>query len=569
MTALVAGAAAAAVAMVAWYTNPGAKLPLEGELARVVVGLSFVGAGVLASAYFGNRRVALLMVAVGLTWFLWDLSWIYEPLPYTVGISLGALFQPILVHLGVAFPTGYLRTRLDRWIVLFTYSAWAAFSLTLQMTWDPRVDCPVGCSTNLLLVYPDVRLHDALQTASIAAALLITVMVVAVVVRHWWTATAPARRALAPVIWSSWPMAGVLTAYSVAGRDHMPVLSPIVLTALPIGFLVGLLRMQLTRAAVGRLIIELGQQPTASRLREALAGTLRDPELDLVFWNRERSTFVDLNGQSVDITRVGAGRVATVLQGEPGPIAALVHDAALREDPELIEATAAAARLAIENERLQAEIRAQLQEVRASRARLVEASDAARRQLERDLHDGSQQRLVTLAVQLSLAQARLGNQPDPELASLLAEALEDLRTALDELRQLARGIHPAVLTQAGLGPALASLAERSPAPVTILEAPEDRLPTAVESTVYFVVAESLTNAARYAKASAVTVRATQSNGHIRVEVVDDGVGGADLARGSGLQGLADRVGALDGTLEVASPPGGGTKVIAVIPHGVS
>ena len=240
-------------------------------------------------------------------------------------------------------------------------------------------------------------------------------------------------------------------------------------------------------------------------------------------------------------------------------------DSALLEDPELVKAAAAAAKLAIENERLQAEIRAQLQEVRASRARLVEASDAARRALERDLHDGSQQHLVTLAVQLRLAQARLRDQPDSELAALLAEAVEEVRVAMAELRRLAAGIHPAILTEAGLAQALNALAERSPLVVNIAHAPEQRLPRAVESTAYFVVAESLTNTAKHAHASAVRVSALQVDGHLQVEVLDDGIGGADMEGGSGLQGLADRVVALDGSLQIFSPPGGGTRVVAVIP----
>ena len=257
--------------------------------------------------------------------------------------------------------------------------------------------------------------------------------------------------------------------------------------------------------------------------------------------------------------------MATLLRRDGQPIAALIHDPMLRDDPELIEAAAAAARLAIDNERLQATIRAQLQEVRASRARIVEAADAERRRIERNLHDGSQQRLVTLSLALGLARARLGPDADADLASLLDEASDELRAALAELRALARGIHPAVLTTAGLGPALESLVERAPLPVRLVAVPDGRLPAAIEAAAYFVVAEALANVAKYAAASSVTVGARWHADGLVVEVVDDGVGGADPARGSGLQGLADRVGALDGQLEVSSPPGGGTRVEATIP----
>jgi len=200
---------------------------------------------------------------------------------------------------------------------------------------------------------------------------------------------------------------------------------------------------------------------------------------------------VDEAGRPKCLPGAGSGRTSTILDSAGTPVAALVHDSALDEQSDLVEAAAAAATLAIENERLQTEVRAQLQEVRASRARLVEAGDAARRRLERDLHDGSQQHLVTLAIQLGLAQTRLAAHQDTELAVLLDAAIKEVRVALAEIRHLARGIHPAILTDAGLGPALSSLAERCPVPVTIEIVPEVRFSTPVESAVYFVVAESL------------------------------------------------------------------------------
>jgi len=559
------GLGAAAAALTAWATNPGAKLPPEGELARIAVGLAFVTAAVLADLQFADAGVANLMAAVGLTWFLWDLAWIYFPVPYTVGAALGALFQPILAHLAIAFPTGQLRSRFDRRLVRTGYGAWLVLSFATLAVWDPQVDCPGGCAANLLLVYPDRALHDALESSSTLIGLTITAAVVGAVIWHWRTGSPPARRALAPVLWSSFPIAGILTAYTLLGRSQLPPLAPLLLLTLPIAFLIGLLRMRLTRAGVGRLVIELGQQPPPGRLRDALAAALRDSALQVAYWNRDRRTFVDANGSAVELPPPGASRQATILEGEAGPLAALVHDAALQEDPELVKAVATAARLAIENERLHAETRAQIAEVRASRERVVVASDMARRRLERDLHDGSQQHLVTVAVHLGLAQSRLRANPDPELAGLIGEAVSQLHIALAELRQLARGIHPPILMQSGLGPALESLAERSPLPVKILATPPRRLPSPIESTAYFVVAESLANAAKYARASAITVCAEQTEDRMRVEVVDDGVGGADLRGGSGLQGLADRVGALDGYFEIQSPAGGGTRVTALIP----
>lgn len=212
---------------------------------------------------------------------------------------------------------------------------------------------------------------------------------------------------------------------------------------------------------------------------------------------------------------------------------------------------------------LDAELRARVEELRASRARLVEAGDAERRRLERDLHDGAQSRLVGLALQLSAARKRAG--PDGELADMLERAQGELQTSLAELRELARGIHPAVLTDRGLEPALYALVSRAPVPVTVQADADGRLPGPVESAAYFVISEALANVAKYAQASHATVAVQQVNGCVTVEVTDDGVGGADPARGSGLRGLADRVAALDGTLALDSPPGRGTRLQAEIP----
>jgi PAS domain S-box-containing protein len=207
---------------------------------------------------------------------------------------------------------------------------------------------------------------------------------------------------------------------------------------------------------------------------------------------------------------------------------------------------------------------ARLEELRASRARIVEAADTARRRIERDLHDGAQQRLVTLALDVRLARSRVESEP-AAAAPFLERLGEELHQASAELRELARGIHPAVLTERGLAPAIAALASRAPVPVEVVELPEERLPATAEATAYFTVAEALTNVAKYAGATHATVRLARENGALSIEVRDDGVGGASAGAGSGLTGLADRVGALDGTLSVESPPGEGTLVRAVLP----
>ncbi|MBD0348573.1 MAG: hypothetical protein ICV59_05420 [Thermoleophilia bacterium] len=217
-----------------------------------------------------------------------------------------------------------------------------------------------------------------------------------------------------------------------------------------------------------------------------------------------------------------------------------------------------------ELEQLYRQLAERLEELRASRARIVEAGDQERRRLERNLHDGAQQRLVSLSLSLRLAQSKLAS--DPQAADeLLAGAGAELALALEELRELARGIHPAVLTERGLGPALESLAARAPLPVELEALPDGRLPTPVEAAAFYVVSEALANVAKYADASSVSVRVGRDDGYAVVEVEDDGIGGADPGRGSGLRGLADRVEALDGRLAVDSPTGAGTRIKAEIP----
>jgi signal transduction histidine kinase len=245
----------------------------------------------------------------------------------------------------------------------------------------------------------------------------------------------------------------------------------------------------------------------------------------------------------------------------------MIHDPALSDQRALVDGVGAVAHLALENERLQAEVKAQLEEVRASRERIASAADAERRKVERDLHDGAQQRLVSLSLALGMAR-RKAAEDAPEVAATLEQAEGELKQAIAELRELARGIHPAILSEAGLGPALESLADHSPVTVSV-ESDLDgrRLPPLVEGTAYFVAAEALTNVAKHASASRVTLTATVVDGWLRLVIADDGIGGADPERGSGLRGLADRVAALGGRLRIEGGSSGGTRLEVEIPCG--
>jgi signal transduction histidine kinase len=314
---------------------------------------------------------------------------------------------------------------------------------------------------------------------------------------------------------------------------------------------------------VANLVLEL-EHAGPYEIQDALARALADPTLEVAFWLPERAAYADGAGRAVELPD-GSARAVTVLDHDGRPLAALVHDPSLLDEPRIVQTVGAAARLALENAQLQAETRAQLAQVKESRVRIVTAADEERRRIERDLHDGAQQRLAALALQLRTAQRRLGSsQADPVVDALLESAVAELQAANEELRELVRGVYPAILTEDGLAAAVEALALRNPFPIS-LDVLEGRFPAQVEATAYFVTCEGLANVAKHAQASNASVSISRRNGLLSVEIADDGVGGAQLLDGSGLSGLSDRVEALGGRLFVRSPRGEGTHVVAEIP----
>jgi signal transduction histidine kinase len=337
----------------------------------------------------------------------------------------------------------------------------------------------------------------------------------------------------------------------------------VTLATVPLAYLLGLFRARMARGGVSELVVELGRAPEQGKLRDALARALRDPTLELGYWIPESGEYVDVDGRAVSADPP-ARRAVTILERRGEKVAALVHDAALRENPALLDAVSSAGGLALENERLLADLRSQLEQTRESRARIVGAGDAERRRLERNLHDGAQQRLVAVSLQMGRAACKI--EDDPEGAAALLETTRgELGLALEELRELARGLHPAVLTERGLLLALKSLAARAPIPVRVATDLSASLSAPLEAAVYYVVAEALTNTAKYANAKTVSVELTCENGRVNVRVRDDGVGGADPRAGSGLRGLKDRIEAFDGSLTVTSPRNGGTLIDVDLP----
>ena len=283
----------------------------------------------------------------------------------------------------------------------------------------------------------------------------------------------------------------------------------------------------------------------------------------MVGYPRPDGSYVDAHDRPVALPEPGQDRSVAIVERDAEPVAALVYDRSLDDDPELVDAACGAAMIALENRQLHAEAEAGRAELEASRERILTAADAERRRIERNLHDGAQQRLVTLALQLSLIQRRIRHDP-AEAEQLVTLATGELAQSLEELRELARGIHPAALDQ-GLEPALDALALRSAVPTIVTCDPGPRLPEPVEFAAYFVASEALANVAKYAHATAATVRVTRVAAAVVIEIADDGVGGADPEAGTGLHGLGDRIAALRGRFQVSSPPGHGTIVTAEIP----
>jgi signal transduction histidine kinase len=571
LAAVVAGGAAAALVVSSDHTpKPGAGIAIG-----LLISWSFVGTGLYAWWRRPASRFGALLTAVGFTFMLGALTASDDSVVFTAGVLLANLYFVVFAHMLLGHPEGRLQERWHAWLLVAGYALVAIGPLPqLLFGFNERMldACP-DCPESALLIERNDTLRDVFNAVTSVMAIAIVGAVLAVLIRRWRQATAPQRRAMAPVLWSGVAMLVLLATAlgsDAAGisrlTDVLGYLSLFVFASVPWVFLIGLVRSRVARAgAVSELLMRLGEAPGTGDLRCRLADALGDRSLQLVFWLDDKGRWVDSGGHTVELLADGdPARGMTPVELEGRRVGAILHDATLSEDPDLLGSVAAAAGLAMENERLQAQLRARVEELRASRARIVEAGTAERRRLERNLHDGAQQRLVALSLTLRLAQAKVVK--DPEKADeLLSAAQQELTLALGELRELARGIHPAVLSDRGLGAALEALAGRAPIAVELAEVPGDRLPEPIEAAAYFVVAEALTNVVKYAHASQATVSVTRRNGHAVVEVADDGIGGADPDRGSGLRGLADRVSALDGRMLLDSPAGSGTRLRAEIP----
>jgi signal transduction histidine kinase len=536
---------------------------LGGALALLGAGWALLACGL---AFWGRRSanaVGPILVAASGAWFFaeWDNPGVGSATVFAIGLVLYAACAPLVAWAVLAYPSGRLVSWGDR-IAIGVALAGAVLVLGLlpALVFDPAATGCAQCPENALLIRDEPRLFGELNRAGVHLGLAWSLLLIVVAGWRLWRSSRTRQRVVAPAVLAGCVYLGLVAGTFGASLDRgflgsgglerrLWLAQAAALAGLAVAVAWGLLRTRRTRSSLARLVVELGESAPTGGLRDALARALADPELEIAYPVGE-GRYADARGRTVDLARV-EDRAATPLLRDGRPVAILVHRAGLLDDPELVEEVASAARLALDNERLQAEARAQLEDLRSSRVRIIAAGDAERRRLERDLHDGAQQRLVGLSLALRLLRSQVGSDPDPVLVARLDEAEAELREAVAQLRELAHGIHPAALSDEGLAAAVEALAEESP--LRIASLPRERFSPAVETAAYLLVAEA-------AKAGTARASAERRDAVLVVDVEAE-------AEPEGLLDLEDRVGALDGRLSVERAPGGGVRIRAEIPCG--
>lgn len=549
-----------------------ADLVLSIAFLAAIVSSTFLAAGAWAWLRQEERTLGLLSIAAGLAIACGALATAQMQPALVVGIGLAYLPPVLIGHLMLVFPSGSLEGTYQRRLVLLGYVDALVLAVPFVLMFDFQTVC-ASCEPN---PFGTPSSQAALEVVTLLRLLVAAVMTtgLAIALTHSWAAAAPSKRhQLAPVLGAG---GMALAAYAVAfiglaadGSSAQFSLAMVVTTLLsgliPIALLVGLRRGRFARElAVADLSSKLAARRAGqSELRELLAELLGDPSVEIVYWLHKNNRYVSEQGRLFEETTGASGLIVHPIHDSNLRVGAIVYESVGGDQSELLDSAEYDIAAAMRDSRLEAELRDDVVELSQSRLRLLESADEKRRRIERDLHDGAQQGLISVALELTLT----ANDPeiDERSRAVLLRSATALSTMTEELRELARGVHPAILTDGGLDGAIKSLAARCPIPTKIRGSSGGSLPRSVESAAYFVVAESLTNIARNSGATSVDIAVTRSATHIEISIRDDGVGAADPSKGSGLNGLADRVAAVGGEFALESPAGEGTRVTVEFP----
>jgi signal transduction histidine kinase len=506
--------------------------------ADLAVGWAFIACGLIGWTLRSQSRVGLLQAMTGFAWFLGTLAASDIGVIAAIGAATLTIHRGPLMHAIIGYPSGRIAGRLTLAVVDLGYVYAAIVSIARN----------------------DV------------VTIIVALLVLATTIRGYLLASGPDRQARTTAIAAAAAVALPLAGGSVGrllgmgpGAERAVLWGyEAVLVLIAVGFLVDLLRGRWAQGAVTRLVVDLGEGSETGTLRARLAHALGDRSLAIAYWLPEANGYVDETGNPVALPSAVSGRAVTAIEQQGERIAAFVHDATVLDDPGLVDAVTSAARIALSNVRMQSEVRRQVAELEASRRRIIEARDAQRGRLQQELRGGVGRHLAGVQEVLDRALEEAGSVPGREVTSRLQDAERELHEAQANLQELAAGIHPVLLTERGLVAALSPLARRTPCHVRLV-APPKRLPTAIETALYFVCSEALTNVGKYARASRVDVEVRVDGDLVTLVIADDGIGGADPSAGSGLEGAADRIEALGGRLSVESPAGRGTRLQAEIP----
>ena len=548
-------------------------------VAELAAGWALIAVGLRVALRRPGNRSGYLLAAAGISWFFveWNNPGIGSPAAFTFGLVAWALAPPVVAHAILAYPSGRpLPAAPDRGAVLAAYvSAGLVLGLLPALVFDPRQQGCSQCPANLLSVTSNQEAVRVLTQWGVWLGLVWPIALAAVAAWRFTRSSTAVRWMTAPVVLGGvvylllvWADFAHSLPRAQLGNDEFEralwLGQAIALGTIAFGVTWPWLHARRTRSALARIVVDLGHSPPPGGLREVLASTLGDPALEVAYPLADPGRYVDVDGVAVN-PAVRDGRTATPLARGGTTVALLIHRAGLLDNPELVQELVATGRIALENERLQAVVRGQLEDLRASRARVVAAGDAERRRLERDLHDGAQQRLVSLSLALRIARIQLGPDEDPDLTSAMERAGQQIAAAVEELRELAHGIYPAVLTDEGLAAAVEAWCERAVIPVRVVAVPEGRFPRPVEAAVYFLVAEACGKIAALAGASSACVEVRQEEGRLLVEVTGEGAQKPGPGLETRITGLSDRVGALDGRLQIEQLPGRGLAIHGEIP----